>query len=203
MKHVKFSLLIAFVVLATSFTQSYGQSTESIPLLKMIGFGMHIEQFKINDLANTITVAPANKLLLTFTPVRNFRLEPEIGINFSKNTTSKLEAKSVHFGLGGFGMFQKGKANFYGGLRFEIAVISNERLIYSYYSPEKFTEKTNRITIGPSFGAEYFFGEHFSFGGEIGLKFMKINTNIEELQESEEKAENITTDSGLLIRFYF
>jgi hypothetical protein len=48
-----------------------------------------------------------------------------------------------------------------------------------------------------------FFGEHFSFGGELGLKYMKIKSKDRQYSDQDTELDYFTTDSGLLLRFYF
>ena len=174
---------------------------ENTPKLKVFGLGMHIEQFKLIDINMDIVTAPANKIIFTITPTKNFRLEPEVGFNYINDKDKELKDKSIHFGIGGFGMYQRGKTNIYGGLRFEYANISNE--YYEWNSGNKQTEKIDRFSIGPAIGAEFFFGQHFSIGGEIGLKYMYLNTKYSQYNDEDNKQDYITTDSGLLLRFYF
>ncbi|MEN8122282.1 MAG: outer membrane beta-barrel protein [Bacteroidota bacterium] len=195
-----FSLIVISAILFQE-SQIIGQNSENTEVLQLFGLGMHIEQFKLSDITMDITTAPANKIVLTMTPTNKFRIEPEIGFNYLNDKESELKAKSVHFGVGGFTMYQKGKTNIYLGFRFEYANISNE--YYNWNTGGKLKEKTNRLSIGPAIGAEFFFGDHFSFGGEIGLKYMSLETNDSQSGSDYKKQEHITTDSGLLLRFYF
>ena len=201
MKQKIFLSLIVISVIFFSKSQIFGQKTENTSALKVFGLGMHIEQFKWTDIAMDISIAPANKIILTITPKSNFRWEPEIGFNYLNDKESELKDKSIHFGIGGFGMYQKGKTNIYGGLRFEYANISDE--YNDWNSGDKQIAKINRLTIGPAIGAEFFFGEHFSFGGEIGLKYVSFKTSGYQSDNQNIKSNYITTDSGLLLRFYF
>ena len=178
-----------------------GQDNEDEPI-KLFGLGMHIEQFKLVDIASDITTAPANKIMLTITPNNKFRIEPEVGLNFFNDKESELKNKSIHFGVGTFGMFQRGKVNLYTGLRFEYANISVE--YFDWNTGDKSTERINRISLGPAIGAEYFFGKHFSFGGEISLKYMNLKSKDGRNNNGADRDEvYFTTDSGLLLRFYF
>ncbi len=200
MRQIFFLSFIAISTIFVSNVQSFGQKSDNSTDLKVFGFGMHIEQFKLTDITMDISTAPANKLVLTITPTNNFRLEPEIGFNNLNNKESELKDKSVHVGIGGYGMFQKGKTNFYGGLKFEYANISTE---YTDWNSDKQTDKIKRFTLGPAIGAEFFFGKHFSFGGEIGIKFMNLKSKDSQNNDWDHKQNYITTDSGLLLRFYF
>jgi hypothetical protein len=197
-----FLLIINIILIISSSTLTYGQKTESSNGLKTFGLGLHIEQFKWTDITMDISTAPANKLILTITPSNNFRLEPEIGFNYLNDKESELKDKSLNFGIGGYGMFQKGKTNIYGGLKFEYANISSE--YNDWNTGAKQTEKINRLSVGPAIGAEFFLGEHFSFGGEIGIKYMNLKSKDSQYgDDSDMEQDYITTDSGLLVRFYF
>jgi hypothetical protein len=197
--------LLTSLVMASLFSvssNSFGQSAEEqISDMKVFGMGMHIEQFKLNDIVMDIS-APSNKIIFTITPSNNIRIEPEIGFSFYNDKENKLKDKTIHLGLGGFGMYQKGKTNIYGGLRFEYSKFTNEFNNWETDATE--TEETNGIGIGPAIGVEYFFSQHFSIGGEIGIKFMNYNTtNSQYTSEEDSKESLLKTDSGLLLRFYF
>ena len=200
----KIYILMSIAVTTVLFMNSkiYGQDSVDKLKLNMFGLGLHIEQFKLTDITMDIMTAPANKIIFTITPIDNFRVEPEIGFNYINDKESEHIVKSIHIGIGSFGMYQRGKTNIYGGLRFEYANISNE--YNDWYTDDKETEKINKISIGPAIGAEFFLGQHFSFGGEIGLKYMNFNTKYSKYNNDKTvKQDYITTDSGLLLRFYF
>jgi hypothetical protein len=201
MKKLFFSTFAIASILCVN-TNLFGQSAEEqISEMKVFGMGMHIEQFKLNDLVMDIA-APSNKIVFTVTPTNYFRIEPEIGFNYFNDKDSELEDKSISLGLGGVGMYQRGKTNIYGGFRFEYSKFSNE--YKGSFSGDVETEETNRIAIGPAIGAEFFFGQHFSIGGEIGIKYMNFNTTNSQYPDGEDsKQDCITTDTGLLCRFYF
>lgn len=206
---MKRKILLLITVLPLIFlkcTALYGQSVEEIPKIKVFGVGMHLEQFNIVDIWMVgITTEPVNKIVLTISPIKNFRLEPEIGFSsFNDRSSVDLTYKILNIGIGGFGMYQLGKTNFYGGFRFEYADMSNEYVLSaSSNNIVKGTEKTIRLEIGPAFGAEYYFGSHFSFGGEIGLRKMNIKTKGEAYSVSTHERSYIASNMGILLRFYF
>ncbi|TLX76185.1 porin family protein [Labilibacter sediminis] len=202
MKNKMINSLVVLLLIFASVNTAYGQDVEEKIELKKFGLGLHIEQFKLHELAMDIAIAPANKIVFTITPNNNFRLEPEIGFTQQKDKETDLKAKSTQVGIGAYGMLQKGKANFYGGLKLEHASISSE---YIHWDTDfKETEKLKRLAVGPVVGVEYFFGEHFSFGGEVGLKFMDIESTDSQYNEDvNSNVSYVTTESGLLVRFYF
>lgn len=193
-------LKVATILFYFSSICVYGQSEVPDLELKKFGMGIHIEQFKLTDITSDIELTPANKIVFTITPNKNFRIEPELGFLHHKDKDAELVDKSIHFGTGIYGMLQKGKTNIYGGIKCEYVKITNE--YEDWNTGEKHTIETKRSSIGPTIGVEYFFGKHFSFGGELGLKFMFLNSNDDRIDE-ESKQNYSTTDSGLLIRFYF
>ncbi len=199
MKKIHVSLL-AIGLLTFSNIQLSGQNTEEqMTGIKTFGLGMHVEQFKLSEIAMDLATAPANKIVFTINPTNNFRLEPEIGFNYFKDKDSDLRDKSYHVGLGGFGMIQRGKTNIYGGLRFEYARILNE--YHENYDVVE-TEKSNRFSFGPAIGAEYFFGPNFSFGGEIGIENMALKTKNSQYNNEDTKQNYFATKTGLFVRFY-
>lgn len=205
---MKRKILLSITIISVIIFKSpalFGQSSEEIPKIKVFGFGMHIEQFNTVDLWMVgITTVPVNKIVLTISPIKNFRLEPEIGFSSFNDGSIDLTYKIFNIGIGGFGMYQLGKTNFYGGLRFIYADMSNEYVLSaSGNNIVKGTEKTIRLEIGPAFGAEYFFGSHFSFGGEVGLRKMNIKTKGESYSLSTHERNYIASNMGILLRFYF
>lgn len=204
---MKRKILFSITILASIYLTSpalFGQTPEEIPKIKLFGVGMHIEQFNTVDIWMVgITTVPVNKVTFSISPIKNFRLEPEIGFSSFKDRTIDLSYKSLNIGIGGFGMYQLGKTNFYGGLRFEYADMTNEYVQSSSGSGVVVgTEKTTRLEIGPALGAEYFFGSHFSFGGEIGLRKMFIKTNGQRYISTDKK-DYFASNMGVLLRFYF
>jgi len=87
-------------------------------------------------------------------------------------------------------MDQINNINIYGGLKFGLTMIRDQ---YEDWTSNRIeTDKYNFFSVGPALGCEYFFASHFSFGGQISLKY----TNSKELVF-------FTTDTGILVRFYF
>lgn len=190
--------LIAIVMLALPGFIAYGQNAENPVELKKFGMGLHVEQFKLSDVNSDFRTAPTNKIVFTITPSNNFRIEPEIGFGIINDD---LKDRSISIGMGGFGMFQKGKTNFYYGLKLEYAYITSE--FTDWNIGDNLTEKINRFSIGPAMGAEFFLGDHFSIGGEFGISYMNLKIEDNLYGDRVKKASHITTDSGVLIRFYF
>ena len=200
---MKKTIIILSVLIFTSFTIIKAQQEEKTQL-KLVGFGLHIEQFKLNDITD-LSSAPVNKLIVTINPTQNFRIEPEFGFKFGTNDKTKLKSSTINFGVGAFGQIQRGKLNIYGGLRFEYGLMSIEDNNYNGMTQTKETDKLNRFMFGPALGGEYFLGDNFSIGGEISVLYVTINKAIDPKPTGYEdsKSNYTSTNSGLFLRFYF
>jgi opacity protein-like surface antigen len=195
----KSMLLLLVLVFSISMLKSYGQ--EESEAMKIFGLGIHVEQFKMGDVYNDFAMAPANKVLFTINATNYLRIEPEIGFNFYNDKDNDLKDRSFHGGIGVFYMFQPGKVNIYTGARLELARINDE--YKDWQTDEKRTDKSTRTTFAPAIGAEYFFGKHFSLGGEIALKYSTLNTKYDDPNDEDRKRTYFSTDTGVLLRFYF
>lgn len=195
----KSKLYLLGVLLCLTSGQIFSQ-TENSNLIKTFGIGLHLEQFKINDFSD-LSSFPANKIVFTVNTSNRFRMEPEIGVRFGKDDESGTRSSSISLGLGLLGMWQRSKVNFYGGFRFEYGGSSSTTEGNSGDGP---TNKATRLGLGPALGAEYFLGENFSFGGEVGLKYVSMETSQD--PESEYfiggKSHFIATETGLFVRLY-
>jgi len=174
--------------------------TEAELSIKPFGVGLHLEQFKLNDISD-LTTAPVNKIIVTINPSHKFRIESEIGFRSGKDGETDLKSSSTSFGVGLFGMTQRNKLNIYGGMRIEYGIISEE--INGYQA--KITDKLKRLMIGPALGGEYFFGDNFSLAGEVSLLYVKLNESIDPnvYSDPESNGNYTSTSTGLFLRFYF
>jgi len=207
-KYSKFALLVILLITASNLVVAQ----ESDPLaLRKIGVGLHVEQLKMHDIVSSQFI-PVNKLIFSISPGNGFRLEPSIGFSKSKDEygddgySTISEITGLHFGLGIFGMYQVGPTNIYMGLRTEISNVKDETTYSQTDYNETYLDKMKRFTIGPVLGAEFFFAERFSFGGEVALK--NYSTKSEEFYDGnstnyETKSNFFSTETGLLLRFYF
>ncbi len=208
----KLSMLVAFILSVSIATSVFGQEAPKVQEMKKVGFGLHVEQFKTQDIMSS-TIVAANKLLITLNPASNFRVEPSVGFSkfkdeFGDNLNGGSEtSKGVYLGIGAFYMYQAGKTNLYFGLRLEHGKITEEREYSGSGYSEKNTTKTKRFMFAPTLGAEYFLGKHFSFGGEFALKNYSSTSSYTNSNNSPPSDENknkyFSTDTGLLLRFYF
>ena len=80
MKTTKILALLSLFILF--FNQLFAQDDKK-SIIKTFGIGLHIEQFKLNDISD-LGDAPANKIVFVISPVKSFRVEPEIGYRGGK-----------------------------------------------------------------------------------------------------------------------
>ena len=172
------------------------QANEKLIKLQPIGFGLHIEQFKWSDME--MGVVPANKIVVTVNTSQNFRIEPEIGYNSMKDKNSDLSDKSIHLGCSLFLMGQRNNTNIYGGLKFGNTTHKDET---EDWQGEKKDKTLKIFSIGPAIGCEYLFGAHFSLGGDISLKYTSCKE--QDTDPEDEGQHYLSTDTGLILRFYF
>ncbi|MCB2196464.1 MAG: hypothetical protein KQH79_11440 [Bacteroidetes bacterium] len=187
MRKTKFLVLIVVMFLNTNLIFSQENDTR----MPLFGFGIHMEQFKLNDLQDQYYF-PVTKFLISFNINDHFKIEPEIGFNFGVNHNDNT---NIAIGLGAFYVFNRNKLNIYTGLRSEYDKMNTEENFNT-------TRETEKIIIGPTLGCEYFFGNHFSVGGELGAKFIHFNTTLDPGGSSDSNS-YLSSDAGLLLRFYF
>jgi hypothetical protein len=215
-KFTTLAVVITMLISATTtFAQDFTEVASDAGDFKKFGLGLHVEQFRLNELMSSYFV-PVNKIIFTFSPSNKFRLEPAIGYTKAKETnkddfsTYETLQSGIFFGLGGFGMYQAGKTNLYFGIRLEYGTINDEYTSSDTYGNSYFqNNKTKRFMVGPAVGAEFFFSKHFSFGGEVALKNYTSNTERTDTNnptpntDDENKSNFFSTETGLLLRFYF
>ena len=172
--------------------------------LPVVGMGLHVEQFRLGDiLTNNV---PSNSFIFTFNINNVFRIEPEYG--FYSNTTNgttgvpDITSSSNKLGLGLYYMFQKDNFNFSLGALVERRSASDDNLQYNFNGYAKYTDETTSTGYGPALSGEYFFGRHFSFGGNLALVFNSTEVKAGSTGDVR-KSKTSQTQTGLLARFYF
>lgn len=207
--------IILVAALSLFSTAGFSQESESSNSVPLIGIGINLTQFRMVDLWDDYYGAPANKLMITVSPLKYLRIEPEVGF-FSHSYEDQvgngqkfdLKDRLLTFGAGLFGMYQKGNTNMYGGLRFESASIKDEYLEQTGYDINwnpiyaVSESESSRTTFSPTIGAEYFLGEHFSIGGEFGIRIMSIKSEYPG-SSTTDKSNMTSTDAALQMRIYF
>lgn len=200
---MKTTRIITLLFLFILFNNRIFAQDEKKSIIKPFGIGLHIEQFKFNDITD-FGLAPANKIVFVISPSKVFRIEPEIGFRSGKNKTNDLKNSGVYAGLGLLGMLQKNKLNILYGIRIEYASIKYES-INNGFTGSKVTNESNRLSVGPGIGGEYFLGDNFAFGGEVGLRYAKLKSTEDPKPAGYTDVESsyISSDAGLFIRIYF
>ena len=173
-----------------------GKSQDESLQLRTFGLGLHVEQFKLLDLTHGDGII-ANKIVFAINATQHLKIEPEIGILMITYTEDNDEVElGIATGLGVFGQFQKANTNIYVGGRFGYDFIKYD----SYNGMETVTVKSTRISVGPIAGVEHFFSPHFSFGGELGLRYIMLR---DDRSDDDSEPNVFMTESGLFVRFYF
>jgi len=143
---------------------------------------------------------PANRIILTINLFETLKIEPEFGLYFSESKDNKRETGTIT-GIGTFYQFNRNRTYLYTGIILEL---SNHKTVYYNMWPEEDDIRVARSYIlGPAFGAEYFFSEHFSLGGEIGLKYIAYRSKNDPDDDDPYKEKRIITDTGIKLRIYF
>lgn len=182
--------------------------------LKMLGLGFRTSPFNIEDLYQNYIPITNNKIIVTINPLKNFRIQPEFGYyrskEFSTLINDDLIGRTFSVGAGFYGMWQKGNVNFYIGPKF--TNVSGEfDSVDSDYNPNppyntiyrKTTNSSSSFNYGLISGGEYFFGNHFSVGAEIGLMHSKVEVKYSNTPAQNFSSSKIMTETNLLFRFYF
>lgn len=204
MKRIIFYPLALFITMFLFESNTFGQNAEETSDIKLIGLGIQVEQIKFIDWSMNPALGPANKIILTITPNNSFRLEPKVGFNYHKDkeNDTDLISRGIHLGIGTYGMYQVNKTNIYAGLKYEYGNLSVDYIKY-WSVAIKEQEITKRHLVGPVIGAEFFLGEHFSIGGEVGLLYMRLKSENRRYGPKDDELSYITTDTGFILRFYF
>jgi hypothetical protein len=201
--YVKILMLIAICIYTGAIT--YAQTSDSAEKLRLFGVGLHVEQFKFNDLVNSNLNGSISTVLLPVNITQHFRLEPELGVLTVKDKETDDKTTGLAGGLGAFYMFQREKVNIYTGLRFLMDAVTVKSQYFSGLGGETQTDKYSDIKIGPALGFEYLFTKNFSFGGEIGLRYssMKDVNQRPGVEDQTTKSTMFNFDTGLFIRLFF
>ena len=144
---------------------------------------------------------PANRITFPIHSTSKLMIEPEIGFYQRKEKQDNDLYRGVQVGLGLNRLYLKNKLTIYPGIK--TGINWNTRVNNIGEEFETMFRYTT-ISIGPVIGAEYFFGERFSLGGEIGLKYASKKIHREPEEDDEEENDVFWfTDTGVRLRFYF
>ena len=193
---LKMALLCLIVIISVSKINGQSSNEESLQL-RPFGLGLHVEQFRFIDLYADSYAAITNNILLVINTGKHFRIEPEIGIISVKAEDDDHPTTGFTLGSGFYGMFNRNKVNFYTGLHLNYSRIKD----YSYSGDEL---ALSFIKVGPVLGAEYYFSENFSFGGQVALKFAFFNVKSDsDYTDDNQNTNYLMSETGLFVRFFF
>ena len=193
MKRITFSIL--FICLFLNTVNSQEQPVKKITF----GAGLYLETPKLSDFYQEYEY-PANRIIMSLNLYERFKIEPEFGLYLSESKDNWRETGTIT-GISTFYLFNKNRTTLYTGIVFEL---SNLSTVYFNIQPEEDDVRVVRSYIlGPAFGMEYFFSEHFSLGGEIGLKYIAYRSINVTDNDDPRKEKRIITDTGIKLRYYF
>lgn len=213
-------IIVLSLVLAEA---SLAQNSEENYTPKMFGIGLNMMNLRVSDyMTDELYNSPSNNLMIEITPWKHIRITPHIGYASRKLKVdgpdeNEYEDKRTSLSVGGglFGMFQKKRTNFYGGIRMEYSEVKYDFVEFDYdyvpyppytvYTHENKTLRYVRATYAPTVGAEYFIGDHFSLGGEFQVRFMQFQkyTPSEYYAYDSEMKSMTSFNAGFQVRFYF
>lgn len=203
----KSTMFIPVLAGAIFFFTSASAQESSIKPLPVFGFGMHVEQFRFGEMfSSDLNISPVNTFVLTLNIENVFRIEPEFGIYSYHDKNSDLSSNLTRFGVGIYGMFQKGNVNFNAGVTIRSISVSDEHMTtsgYPAYSPYKVTDEESWFGFGPSIEGEYFFSKHFSLGGNVAILFSSVKNTPGDPNSTGINSSAANTSTGLNVRFYF
>ncbi|OQX95237.1 hypothetical protein B6I21_06470 [candidate division KSB1 bacterium 4572_119] len=200
MKKILTILLISICVFA--FTSNTMAQTNQVAKKPKIGIGVSISDIK--DIYQLFSSGPTAPQI--FFPVKfssSFMIEPGFGYFQVKEEGGSSESTTsiYSFGIGLFPMNHNGSLTYYYGIRLGLTGGSSK---YEYSSGDYTDEEKSTISgyfAAPAVGAEYFFSEHFSLGGEAQFRY--ITYTEEEDGEDDSTYTMMGTRTLLFIRWYF
>ncbi len=155
--------------------------------------------------------SPANFYLLINSS--HFRLEPEVGFySFSNRYAAEYGSDDytssiLRIGIGLFYILPiESSFDIYFGPRFGFLLRSSTSRSYTgYYSSGEFKKTQTDFFMGICTGAEYFFSNHFSIGGEIQFNYLSLgNPEYTPQQGSSTNSTTVTfTNALMFFRWYF
>ncbi len=127
-----------------------------------------------------------------------FRIEPQLGLSMTSSESGSVEQSRTTLVLG-TGIFKEGATIsntvlYYGG---RIGIAQESR---SVETPAGDTDDSSTdLFLGPAVGAEYYFSERFSLGGEAQLMF----TSFGEEGDDDVSSSQFQTQGVFFVRWYF
>ena len=171
------------------------------PSTGRMGLGLYIEGVTRTDILYFYEY-PVARITLSVHSPSNLVVEPEFGFLRRESEQSNTRNKSLQAGLGMYRLFRKNSIGISPGIK---GAISKSLYVEEIGEPDEVTYSTKTIMLGPAIVMEYFFGEHFSFGGELGLKYSKREYR-RDPKLADYHEDNVLywyTETGIRLRFYF
>lgn len=131
----------------------------------------------------------------------SFRIEPHLSYSKSEAVDGIDFEKTVDVGVGAFGLKKFGeKARVYYGAR--VSYIESE--FKSQPSGFILSQDLDGYGIAPTFGFEFLFGRHFSLGGELAYRFVKVEGDIRNQGVTRDfEQESQGTQTRVVLRYQF
>lgn len=214
-RHLYLILLITFIFLSTptlaqqdtSSTFGFGVNFAKDLVLVNMGMSSDISFASLPyDFANFSLIYLSGK----------FRLETKLGYfryayDYSSNQVGggSSESRSSNWRVGATLAVNKQKEDFryYYGIYLGFIFSSYERIYSSEYDNDTINKSKTDFLIGPVFGGEHMFSDHFSLGGELQLNYVSIGQYKDKDavgEESSERSESaLSTRAVIVLRCYF
>lgn len=195
-----------------------------------IGIGVNLNPtglFVIDSDATTFLPVGLTNLLVTITPTRQFRIEPEVGIYTTSMTateevdpggappmtaTSEYTATVTRVGTGIFYRIEPAESfAIYVGPRVGLVFSSTSQSVdLGSGTPSTLESSETDIVVGLASGGEYMLGSHFSLGAEVQFNYVSFGTP-EVTQtpaqsgsiDDEVSRTTMSTNAVVVARFYF
>jgi hypothetical protein len=168
-------ILLASVLFTLSMTAQDKMDASTQQWKTQVGVGIGYEPFRLFSTGSTTFITSAGTPVSLYLPIRTspaLTVEPEFGLfTYSSETTSSgvttnSSASVVRLGAGILATVASGSSTrIYVGPRIGIYLVK-EKTSSSYYATSSTEMSETDFSVGGSLGAEYFFVETMSLGGE-------------------------------------
>ncbi len=174
-----FSILAAMLLAISTNAQDKAETT-SQPWRTQVGVGIGYQPFGLYSISGTSFMAATGLPVSFYVPIRtspSLTIEPEFGVyaysseSTSSGVTTDNSASVVRLGAGVLAtVATTSNTRLYVGPRVGVYLVK-QKSTYTYYPPSTTDMTETDFTIGGSVGAEYFFVESMSLGGETLLTY--------------------------------
>lgn len=185
-------LLLALTLITTTAS---AQSTRSVG----IGISLNSSGLTTSLLDDVDAVLSPVNIYLPIT-LPNVRIEPEVGIFrlSESNESTSYRQTGLQIGTGLFGTQMSDEMLFYFGGRVGLLLNSSSSEYDGEIADDFETSQTN-LYLAPALGAEYYFGDYFSLGGEAQLMYLRAGNQQIDGEDVEEDTDGSLIRSRALI----